>query len=318
MKAWGMVITAAGIVLCPAIASAQQQPVPPAPPAAANSSPEKRAPLPPLADPLSGPAAPLSAKEKRGVSFGRQWVRNPDMPARGEDGSIVFVFGSTLPTVVCAPLYVCDLALQTGETINDVNAGDSVRWKITPAAQGSGAEAVTHVIIKPTDVGLTTNLIITTSRRTYIVKLVSQHDAWMPRVSFEYPGESQGQWAAWRAVQERQREMAVALTGTDSTAPLDFGYRLSGDEPAWMPVRVYSNGKKTYIQFPSGIAAADLPALVTLADDGGWFSDATKQLVNYRFTGDRFEVDKVFDKAALISGTGSDQTTVEITRERRN
>ena len=147
---------------------------------------------------------------------------------------------------------------------------------------------------------------------------MSQHDAWMPRVSFEYPDDKQGQWAAYRAGQERQREMSVALTGSDSTAPLDFGYRLSGDEPAWTPVRVYSNGRKTYIQFPSGIAAGDLPALVALAGDGGWFSEATKQMVNYRFAGDRFEVDKVLDKAALISGTGSDQITVDITRERRN
>ena len=49
-----------------------------------------------------------------------------------------FVFGATLPTVVCAPLYVCDLVLQAGEAVNDLNIGDSVRWQITPATQGTG------------------------------------------------------------------------------------------------------------------------------------------------------------------------------------
>jgi type IV secretion system protein VirB9 len=304
-----MIITAAGMALVSTMAAAQQP---------ADSGPKDRAPLPPPLDPLAGPQAPLTAKERRGVAYGRQWARNPDMPARGEDGSIVFVFGSTLPTVVCAPLYVCDLALQPGEIINDINTGDSVRWKTSPAMQGSGDAAITHIIIKPTDIDLITDLVITTSRRTYIIKLVSRRDDWMPRVSFEYPDDKTSQWAIYRARQDQQRETAVALTGSDSTAVLDFGYRLSGDEPAWKPVRVYNNGMKTYIQFPSGIAAGDLPALVTLADDGGWFTDATKQLVNYRFAGGRFEVDKLFDKAALISGTGSDQITVEITREGRN
>ena len=98
------------------------------------------------------------------------------------------MFGSTLPTIVCAPLYVCDLALQEGEAVNDLNVGDSVRWKITPATQGAGDTLITHVMIKPTDVGLVTNLVITTNRRTYIVKLVSRERDWMPRVAFDYPG----------------------------------------------------------------------------------------------------------------------------------
>ena len=55
-----------------------------------------------------------------------------------------------------------------------MNVGDSVRWKVTPAAQGAGEAVITHVLIKPTDAGLITNLVITTNKRTYIVKLVSR------------------------------------------------------------------------------------------------------------------------------------------------
>jgi hypothetical protein len=86
--------------------------------------------MPPRIDPLPGPNVPLSPKERHGVPYGKEWANNRDVPARGEDGSIVFVFGATLPTVVCAPLYVCDLALQAGESVNDLNVGDSVRWQI--------------------------------------------------------------------------------------------------------------------------------------------------------------------------------------------
>ncbi|MEJ2116611.1 MAG: hypothetical protein P8Y36_01400 [Alphaproteobacteria bacterium] len=76
-------------------------------------------------DPLGGRDAPLSRKAWHGLAYGRQWDRNRARPARGADGSAVFVFGATMPVVVCAPLYVCDLMLQEGESVNDLNIGDS-------------------------------------------------------------------------------------------------------------------------------------------------------------------------------------------------
>jgi P-type conjugative transfer protein TrbG len=273
--------------------------------------------MPPRIDPLPGPNVPLSPKERHGIRYGKEWANNRDVPARGEDGSIVFVFGSTLPTVVCAPLYVCDLALQTGESVNDLNVGDSVRWQITPATQGAGERLTTHVMIKPMDVGLLTNLVITTDRRAYTIKLISQRTEWMPRVSFFYPEDARSEWGAYRTRQEASREKAASAAPAESAAHLDFAYDISGDSPSWRPVRVYASGAKTYIQFPKGVAHGDLPALVALGDDGGIFTEPSKQLVNYRYVQGRFEVDKVLDRAALISGVGWDQTTVKISRRGR-
>ena len=45
------------------------------------------------------------------------------------------------------------------------------------------------------------------------------------------------------------------------------------------------------------------------------FNGPTKTLVNYRFVKDRFEADKVLNRAVLISGVGSAQIAVTITRE---
>jgi type IV secretion system protein TrbG len=270
---------------------------------------------PPAINPLTGPQAPLTRKERRGVAYGRQWAGNADIPARGEDGGVTFVFGATLPTVVCAPFYVCDLVLQAGETVNDLNVGDSVRWQITPATQGAGEATITHVMIKPTDVGLITNLVITTNRRAYTIKLVSRAEDWMPRVGFSYPDDARGLWAAHGRVRAAREEAAAAARGPAEAALFDFGYAVSGDSPSWRPVRVFSNGVKTYIEFPRGIGAGELPTLVALADDGGLFSEPSKQLVNYRFVHGRFEVDKLLTRAALISGIGRDQTVVRIERQ---
>ncbi|MEJ2116610.1 MAG: TrbG/VirB9 family P-type conjugative transfer protein [Alphaproteobacteria bacterium] len=168
-----------------------------------------------------------------------------------------------------------------------------------------------HLIIKPSDIGLTTNMVITTNRRAYTIKLVSRRKDWMPRVSFAYPDAVRAEWGAYRQRQQAAREVLAAETAVDMSHP-DFGYRISGDNPAWRPVRVYAVGGKTYIQFPRNIAHGDLPALVALADDGGVFTEPTKELVNYRYRRHTFVVDKVLERAALISGVGSDQIAVRI------
>lgn len=255
---------------------------------------------------ISNQSAPLDKKEAHGVRLAHTWMRHPDKPRHGEDGSVKYLFGATLPTLVCTPLQVCSIRLQPGEIVNDVHAGDSVRWKITPATQGSGANATTLVIVKPTDAGLVTNLILTTDRRVYTIKLASTKKDWIPVLSFDYPDDVQREWAAYAQQQARQAEANTLPTG-QNLANLDFGFRMSGDSPSWKPVRIYTDGVKTYIQFPSA-HFNEAPALVGLGSKGG------EEIVNYRLIGDRYVVDKVLDRAALIVGVGRSQTKVEINR----
>ena len=177
---------------------------------------------------LLSPSAPLNAKEQRAVALARRWANRSEMPQPGEDGVIRFLYGATLPTVVCAPLQVCDLALQPGEIVNNVNIGDKVRWNVSPGMSGSAAGQITHLIIKPTDAGLMSSMTIETNRRTYAVKLVSTQTEWMPLVAFTYPDEAQREWSAY---QQRASWGAAATTlpTGENIANLDFGFRLSGD-----------------------------------------------------------------------------------------
>ncbi|MEX8140009.1 P-type conjugative transfer protein TrbG [Acinetobacter baumannii] len=254
----------------------------------------------------------LDGKEAHGIKLANEWKKHPDKPRRGKDGSVKYLFGATLPTLVCTPLQVCSIELQAGEVVNDVHAGDNVRWKIEPAIKGTGADATTILIVKPTDAGLVTNLLVTTDRRTYTIKLASTQKSWIPVLSFDYPDDVDRAWAAYRQAQAKQVQFNTMPTG-QNLANLDFGFRISGDNPAWRPQRVYSDGSKTYIQFPSSSFGGDAPALVALGK-GGIFSRGKEQLVNYRVIGDRYVVDKVIDRAALIQGVGRDQVKVTITR----
>lgn len=270
--------------------------------------------MPPPIPLVSPAAAPLNAKERAGVTLSHRWATRHEMPHAGEDGYVRFLFGATLPTVVCAPLQVCNLALQPGEVVNNVNLGDSVRWKITPSISGSGGTQTTHLIIKPTDAGLISSLDIETNRRTYAVKLVSTQSSWMPLVAFNYPDDAQAQWQAYQQTAAFGVAATTLPTG-ENVANLQF-LCISGGSPSWSPIRAYTDGAKTYIEFPSSINFQAAPALVALANDGSWFSRPSSQVVNYRVLGNRYVVDAALDRAALISGVGGDQERVIISRGR--
>lgn len=269
--------------------------------------------MPPSIDPVSPDRVRLDAKEQRGVHLSRRWRYRQEMPEPGSDGYIRYLFGAALPTVVCAPLKVCDLTLQPGEVVLDKHIGDLVRWVVDPAVSGMGANQTTHLIIKPVDAGLETSLNIATNRRTYAVKLVSTRTEWMPLVGFTYPDDTDAKWAAYR------QNVAFNATGYAETGgnPENLEFMCispASGGPGWLPIRAYTDGEKTYIQFPRAIQYQTAPALVALGSDGTWFTSPTVQMVNYRAIGDRYVVDAVLDKAALISGVGGDQQRVTIAR----
>jgi hypothetical protein len=111
----------------------------------------------------------LTPQEKAAIAIAEKW-KNPMAkgiaPVTGPNGSIKFLFGAQQPSIVCAVLQVCDVALQAGEQVNSINLGDTARWTVEPAVTGSGAGEVQHLIIKPLDVGLETSMVVTTNRRT--------------------------------------------------------------------------------------------------------------------------------------------------------
>ena len=273
----------------------------------------------------------LTPQQKASLAIAGKWrdaaAGGAAPPVAGADGAVVFAFGGTEPTVVCAVLQVCDVELQAGEQVNSINVGDSARWLITPAVSGPAASEVQHLVLKPMDVGLATSLIVTTDRRTYHLALVSRREDYMPRVAFTYPADTAAQWANLRlhvaqqaAVEQARvaRETAVpgarAANGSQQyLANLRFDYTISG-EASWKPVRVFNDGVKTVIEMPSTLAQGDAPTLVVVRKGGNVSKDADTTLVNYRVQDGRYIVDQVFDEAVLVVGGGSKQQRVTIVR----
>ncbi len=257
----------------------------------------------------SDPVVPLTAKEIEALNLVKRWMAAKDSPVLSDNGQVRFLFGATMPVIVCAPLRGTDIALQPGELVkpDGVHTGDSVRWQVMPSVSGPVGNETTHLIVKPTDVGLVTNMIVGTDRRTYHFELVSRKEEWMPSVGFSYPEENEAEWAAYRRKSEAARTAATMPETGEVIQSLDFNYRIEGTA-TWKPLRVYNNGSKTVVQMPAAIKAAEAPALLVLGEQG------KEQIVNYRVRGDRYIVDLVFQRAVLVLGVGRKQSRITITR----
>jgi type IV secretion system protein VirB9 len=58
-----------------------------------------------------------------------------------------------------APEQVTDVALQPGETLKSVSAGDTVRWIVGDTTSGDPDGEQVHILVKPVQSGLKTNLV---------------------------------------------------------------------------------------------------------------------------------------------------------------
>lgn len=286
--------------------------------ASGQSAPPETAPVATPPDPSVQPTpSGLTPDQERATDLSAEWRNTPGIIAPGPDGSVLFIFGQTLPTVVCAPLRACDIQLEPGETVMNVHAGDIVRWQFDGARSGPDG-VISHVLVKPTVEGVETSLSIMTDRRTYYFNLKSHATEYMPRVAFRYPQTAKDVVAKLEATKPKLKPAPNAAAPRKASAPraaapvagnLDFNYRIRGKQ-SWTPVRVYNDGRKTYIDMPRGFQNGEAPTLLVIG------SGRSEQQVNYRIVGSRYVVDTVFSEAILVAGTGRSAARVKISRTR--
>ncbi len=265
--------------------------------------------------PLPDQLKPLPAVEAgRTASNPRDTVAKVNKQARIEpshDGYInavqVYPFSDgALYQVYTAPGEVTDVALQAGEQLvgsGPVAAGDTVRWVIGNTESGTGTTKRIHILLKPTQASLTTNLVINTDRRTYHLELRAVDKTYMASVSFSYP---QDELIALRAQNTVAEQSAPVATDVDLSR-LSFRYRVEGDSPPWRPLRAMDNGRQVFIQFPAGVSQGEMPPLIVIGTQGN------DEIPRYRVSGNYIIVDNLFAAAELRLGTDP-QAIVRIVR----
>lgn len=285
------------------------------------------------------PPRPIDDKASKLAKEFAQKNNGPD-PTLGMGGAVVYTFGTTTPRILCRPMRVVDIELEPGETVTAAPfIGDSVNWQVLPASSGSGADLTMHVMIKPSMPDLATNLIIHTSRRSYHLDLVSSNSHYTPHVKFSYPQQeiSKDVWEAFLAGIETQKAAekanqpyilpheAIAAEGAHETfrkasaqpqtpyiSNLDYNYRIvpKSKNVEWLPAAVYTDGAKTYIQFPQNLNNLEAPVFLAVRN-------GQRELVNYRVVGNTYVIDSVINKGVLLAGSGAYSQKVIIVKEKK-
>ena len=279
--------------VAPTIAEPVVPDTPPAPPPAAGDVPV--IPAAPAAPPAGPPLSRVAAAN-------REAAREPSRTAWQGAVQVYDWTEGALYRLYTAPERVSEIALEPGETLVSVAAGDTVRWVIGDTVSGAGPARRTHVLVKPTVPGLSTNLVIATDRRVYHVSLESTNGAAMASMSWSYPRDAM-------KVLDRSDELPPppeAVAGIN-LEDLEFGYAIEGDDPPWRPLRAFHDRRQVFIEFPAGLAQGEAPPLFVSSEEGG------TELVNYRLRGRYYVVDRLFDRAELRLGARR-QDVVRIVR----
>jgi type IV secretion system protein VirB9 len=253
--------------------------------------------VPATASPVAAQSRETASPTARVTAANRAALREPSSAGYINAVQVYPWSEGVLYRLYAAPERVTDIALQPGETVTSVAAGDTVRWTVGDTTSGSGENKRTHILVKPFSPGLKTNLVIATDRRAYHLALESTAATAMAAISWTYP---QDELIALR----RTQEAAAAATPVASGLPiesLNFNYRISGDKPAWRPIRAFDDGRQTFIEFSPGIAVGEAPPLFVIGEDG------EAQLVNYRVAGRYYVVDRLFGAAELRLGARRQQ-----------
>lgn len=191
--------------------------------------------------------------------------------------------------VYCQVLRTTDIYLQPGEVVIDSPfISDSERWILGAGVHQQGSDVVQHIYIKPKTAGLEATLIINTTSRVYHLLLRSYNTVHMPMVKFRYDYKGLPQVYAKDII---KKEFNSEMTALDPSY-LSFNYKMTYStlfKPAWMPERVYDDGKKTYIVFDLQVLQRELPGVFENKND----------IVNYRVQENIIIIDKLVEKITI-------------------
>jgi type IV secretion system protein VirB9 len=221
---------------------------------------------------------------------------------------------TTQPIINCEPFQETVIHLEPGERFTNITSGDPQNLSYTVGSSGSDTGIETqYVLVKPGSPRMSTNLVIITNKRLYnILIVVGAKKKHITRsLSFWYP---QQMLATVNGNIEKKSDLKLSqeLMPRLDVSKSNFDYKLDYDswsKPSWYPVRVFDDGKRTWIEFPKGVDSKNQPTLLIGTDSG------SEDKFNTTYYSPFMVVDGVFGSATLISGVGSDQVKVTITNK---
>jgi type IV secretory pathway VirB9-like protein len=211
-----------------------------------------------------------------------------------------------LETIITCPAgFYCSVALDSGEHINDGFISNIPGWSPQTSYVGDH-NARPYLILFPIHPGLRSNFILTTSRRSYYLTLVSDDGKEPAHYAMIFPDDIRGFRNAQRAASEAARSRTAQAP--DPRNCIDDHYGIDRMAVFYYPAHVCNDGRHTFIvlqQFRE--TPGDLPILFTIVDGKTALANYTFDAAHFRYV-----VDSVPDMMVLVTGSGKNKRTMRV------
>lgn len=242
----------------------------------------------------------------------KQYAKTGRAPNIKTDGFERFAYNPMQqPIINCVPFQETVITLQAGEKFTSITSGDPQNLSYMVAVSGSSTGLETQqILVKPGLEQMSTNLVVATDKRVYNILIVvgASKNKLTRNVAFWYPDEMVA-----NVNQKIEKQNDIDLNAEKmpqlNLAKANFNYKVSGDSVSWKPIRVFDDGKRTWIEMPQGTDNKNLPTVLIQSDSG----DDMKY--NQSYYSPYMIIDGIFGQAKLIAGVGGDQVQVDITNK---
>lgn len=188
--------------------------------------------------------------------------------------------------VYATPNYLTTFELSPDEEITFLAGGDTEGWQIDEAK--GGEKGTTFVFIKPIEEDLETNVLITTNKRLYNIKIASTLKDYNSLIKWEYPETAE------------MIKFKTDSTGTTTTnsEKINMYYSMDNKYYSFAPEKVFDDGNKTYFTMKKNMQ--EMPTMFIKGDDNKYSQ------TNYRIDDEgRFIVDRTARRFKFILGKKS-------------
>ncbi|MDR2878622.1 MAG: TrbG/VirB9 family P-type conjugative transfer protein [Fusobacteriales bacterium] len=156
--------------------------------------------------------------------------------------------------VYASPDFLTVFELAADEEVTFLAGGDTENWQIDEAK--GGAKNATFVFIKPLEEDLATNVIITTNKRLYNIKVNSTLNEYNSLVKWNYPQTAEMIKFSENSIQ----------TGAVIPEKINMDYMVSNKYYAFAPDKIFDDGEKTYFKMKKNMS--EMPVVFLKGDDG--------------------------------------------------
>lgn len=197
-------------------------------------------------------------------------------------------YSDSIYDIYVTPDFQTVVKLDPDENLIDIKNGNSETFNIEQDYGGS--DNAQYLFITANDLDVTSNIVVMTDKRLYMINLYSTLDMFNPIVDFNYPMKgATGNYKVSDRVVQRQKGMNMASEN------LDFNYTIQNSKASFKPTSVYTDGVKTVINFSKDVQ--EIPVVMVKGQD-----NKNYEVVNTEYEKNKIIVHRVIKEAVLMQG----------------